>query len=171
MTVLMSSQIFPVVVMIITIYNLYMRLHLLNTHAGLILADVASTLPLAIMMIKSFFDTIPVSLDEAAKIDGAGRMKTLIDIIFPLVKPGVVAIAIYTFMGAWDDYLMASIIMQRSEMRTITVGIAEAFFSEYSYDYSGMMAFVVCGAAPIVLAFTFLQKYLISGLTSGAVKG
>lgn len=171
LAILMSSQIFPVVVMMITIYAFFMRFHLLNTHVGLILADVASALPLAITMIKSYFDTIPRSLDEAARIDGAGRLQSLWHIIMPLIKPGIVAIAIYTFLGSWDDYLMASIVMQKTEMRTITVGIAEAFFGEYSYDYAGMMAFVVCGALPIVVTFTALQKHLIAGLTAGAVKG
>ncbi len=171
LTVLMSSQIFPIVVMMITIYSLFMNLKLLNTRVGLILADVAATLPLAITMLKSFYDTIPTTLDEAAKVDGASRMRVLTNIVFPLVKPGLISVAIYTFMAAWDDYLMASIIMQKSEMRTITVGIAEAFFGEYSYDYSAMMAFVVFASIPAIIGFSSVQKYLISGLTEGAVKG
>ena len=110
-------------------------------------------------------------MDESAKIDGAGRLRTLVTIIFPLVLPGVVAVCIYTFLNAWDDYLMALIIMQAPNMKTLTIGIAETFLGEYAYNYGGMMAFAVVGSLPIVIMFIFLQKYMIAGLTAGAVKG
>lgn len=171
LTTILSVQMFPVVVILISLYAFYRNLNMLSTYQGLILADTTFALPLAIMLIKSFFDTVPQSLDESAKIDGAGRIRTLLQIIFPLVLPGVVAVCIYTFLNAWDDYLMALIIMQDQGMKTLTVGIAETFLGEYAYNYGGMMAFAVVGSAPIVLIFIFLQKYMIAGLTAGAVKG
>ena len=171
LTTLLSVQMFPVVVILISLYVFYLRLDMLSTYRGLILADTTFALPLAIMLIKAFFDTVPKSLDESAKIDGAGRIRILTQILFPLVLPGVVAVCIYTFLNAWDDYLMALIIMQDPNMKTLTIGIAETFLGEYAYNYGGMMAFAVVGSAPIVIIFIFLQRYMITGLTAGAVKG
>ena len=171
LTSILSVQMFPVVVILISLYAFYIRMNMISTYRGLILADTTFALPLAITLIKSFYDTVPQSLDESAKIDGAGRIRTMLSIVFPLVIPGVIAVCIYTFLTAWDDYLMALIIMQNQSMKTLTIGIAETFLGEYCFNYGGMMAFAVAGSIPIILIFIFLQKYMISGLTAGAVKG
>ncbi len=161
----------PIVVILISLYTFYMRWNLLNTYRGLILIDTAFALPLAINLMKSFFDTLPKSLDESATIDGAGRLRTLWSILMPLVLPGLLAVGIYTFLNAWDDFLMALTIMQDTNMKTLTVGLAQSFLGEYAYDYGALMAFSLCGSLPVVLIFVFLQRYMISGLTAGAVKG
>ena len=166
-----SVQMFPVVVILTTLYGFYNSWRMLDTYRGLILADTTFALPLAITLMKSFFDTLSKSLDEAARIDGASRMRVLLHILLPLVVPGLVAVGIYTFLNAWDDYLMALTIMKSNEMRTLPVGIAQSFLGEYSNDYGGLMAFAVAGSLPIVLLFIFFQKYLVSGMTAGAVKG
>ena len=171
MTFIMSVQMFPIVVILISLYTFYMRWNLLNTYRGLILIDTAFALPLAINLMKSFFDTLPKSLDESATIDGAGRLRTLWSILKPLVLPGLLAVGIYTFLNAWDDFLMALTIMQDTNMKTLTVGLAQSFLGEYAYDYGALMAFSLCGSLPVVLIFVFLQRYMISGLTAGAVKG
>lgn len=171
MTFIMSVQMFPIVVILISLYTFYMKWGLLNTYRGLILIDTAFALPLAINLMKSFFDTLPKSLDESATIDGAGRLRTLWSILMPLVLPGLLAVGIYTFLNAWDDFLMALTIMQDMDMKTLTVGLAQSFLGEYAYDYGALMAFSLCGSLPVVLIFVFLQKYMISGLTAGAVKG
>lgn len=170
-SLLMSVQMFPTVVILISLYVFYRNFNMLNTYHGLILADATFTLPLSIMLSRSFFDTVPRSIDDAARIDGAGRTRTIIQIAFPLVLPGVVAVAIYTFLNAWDSYTVPLIIMTKQNMKTLPVGIAETFLGEYSHNYGGMMAFAFAGTLPIVLIFVFLQKYMISGLTAGAVKG
>lgn len=166
-----SVQMFPVVVILTTLYGFYNSWGMLDTYRGLILADTTFALPLAITLLKSYFDTIPKSLDEAARIDGATRMRVLFNVLMPLVIPGLVAVCIYTFLSAWDDYLMSLTIMKSNAMRTLPVGIAQSFLGEYSNDYGGLMAFAVAGSAPIVVLFVFFQKYLISGMTAGAVKG
>lgn len=158
-------------VILISLYTFYTRWNLLNTYRGLILIDTAFALPLAINLMKSFFDTLPKSLDESATIDGAGRLQTLWSILMPLVLPGLLAVGIYTFLNAWDDFLMALTIMQDTNMKTLTVGLAQSFLGEYAYDYGALMAFSLCGSLPVVLIFVFLQRYMISGLTAGAVKG
>lgn len=170
-SLLMSVQMFPTVVILISLYVFYRNLNMLNTYHGLILADATFTMPLSIMLSRSFFDTVPRSIDDAARIDGAGRTRTILQIAFPLVLPGVVAVSIYTFLNAWDSYTVPLIIMTEQSMKTLPIGIAETFLGEYSHNYGGMMAFAFAGTLPIVLIFIFLQKYMISGLTAGAVKG
>lgn len=171
LTSVLSVQMFPIVVILITLYTFYVKWDLLNSYRGLILADTTFALPLAIMLMKAFFDTIPRSLDEAARIDGAGRFRTLFSVLLPLTKPGLIAVGIYTFLTAWDDFLMALVIMQKNEMKTLTVGIAQSFLGEYAHDYGALMAFSVAGSLPIVVAFILFQKHMIAGLISGAVKG
>lgn len=167
---LLSAQIFPVVVIIISLYGFFSKLHLMNTYIGLILADVAMSLPLSVWMLKSFCDNVPRSLDEAAKIDGCGRWRTLTHVVFPLLKPGMLAVGIYSFLMSWDDYLIALVIMTKSGMKTLPVGIAETFLGEFGFDYAGMMTISVIASLPVLLLFLIFQKYMVSGLTGGAVK-
>ena len=171
MSAISSVQMFPTVVILITLYGFYNKWGLLDTYRGLILADTTFALPLAITLLKSFYDTISKSIDEAARIDGANRLQIMMSILLPLIVPGLVAVGIYTFLSSWDDYLMSLTIMKSNEMRTLPVGIAQSFLGEYSNDYGGLMAFAVAGSLPIVILFVFFQKYLVSGMTAGAVKG
>ena len=171
MTSILSVQMFPIVVILISLYTFYLQWGMLNTYGGLILAHTTFSLPLAVLLMKSFFDTIPRTLDEAAKIDGAGRMRTMVTILLPLTKPGLVAIGIYTFLHSWDDFILALVIMQETSMKTLSVGIAQSFLGEYAHDYGGMMAFAFAGSLPILILFAFFQKYMVMGLTAGAVKG
>lgn len=170
-TAIMSVQMFPIVVILISLYTFYFNWGMLNTYRGLILANTVFCLPLAVSLMTSFFYTVPKELDESAQIDGAGRIRILLQIVTPLTKPGMVAVAIYTFLQSWDDFLMSLIIMQDMNMRTLPVGIAQSFLGEYAHDYASMMAFAVVGSVPIVLIFLFLQKQMVEGMTAGAVKG
>lgn len=170
-TAIMSVQMFPVVVILISLYTFYFDWGMLDTYRGLILAHSVFCLPLAVSLMTSFFYTVPKELDESAQIDGAGRFRILIQIVTPLTKPGMVAVATYTFLQSWDDFLMSLIIMQDMNMRTLPVGIAQSFLGEYAHDYASMMAFAVVGSIPIVLIFLFLQKEMVEGMTAGAVKG
>lgn len=171
LTTIMSVQMFPIVVILISLYGFYTKWGLLNTYLGVILADTTFALPLAITLMRSFFDTLPRSLDESACLDGAGRIYTMLHILVPLTLPGLVAVGVYTFLSAWDDFLMALTIMITNDMKTLTVGLAQSFLGEYAHDYGALMAFAMAGSMPIVLVFVFFQKYMISGLTAGAVKG
>ena len=173
-TFLMSSilnvQIFPTTVIMISLFTFYADLNLLDTFTGLIIANCVFTLPFAIWFLKSFFDTIPTSLDESARIDGCGWFHTIVLIVAPLIKPGMVAVAIYSFMKAWDDFMFALIILKDSSKRTFPLGIAQSFIGEFSQNYAGMMAVSVIASVPIVILFILTQKQLISGLTAGSVK-
>lgn len=170
MTILLSVQMFPVVAILISLYSFFVGLRLNNTYPGLILADITMSLPLAVWMLKSFFDHVPRSLDESACIDGAGRLRTMLRIVVPLVKPGMLAVGIYTFLQSWDDYLFGLVLMNKQHLKTLPVGIAESFMGEFVHDYAGMMTMSVIASLPILLAFIFFQKYMVAGLTGGAVK-
>lgn len=167
---ILATQMFPGIVLLVSLYMIYRRLGLLNTYLALVLACTTRALPLSIWMLKGFFDTIPRSIEESAYIDGAGKLTTLYRIVTPLIKPGVVAVAIYSFMITWDDFIYALTLISRSEKRTLPAGIALAFLGEYGYDWARVMAASVAASVPVLILFVFLQKYMIAGLTAGAVK-
>ncbi len=168
---ILSIQMFPIVNILVSLYTLFNSWKLLNTYLGLILSSTTFCLPLSVMLLKSFFDTVPKSLDEAALIDGCGRIRVLWSILLPTIIPGILAVGIFTFMKSWDDFLFGLILIQEDVKKTLPVGLAQSFLGEYAHDYGGMMALSVCASFPIVLLFVFFQKYMISGMTAGAVKG
>ena len=168
---LTSAQMFPVVSRMISLYDLLGKIKLITTHAGLILALTAAMLPFAVMLMSSFFDGIPTALEEAASIDGAGRLQILVQIITPLVKPGMLAVGLYSFLMTWDDYLHAATLIQTDALRTLSAGVALRYLGELSYDWSLINSISVVGMLPMVVLFFFFQRYMISGLVAGAVKG
>ena len=168
---LMFSQMFPVVSRLISLYDILRSIHLLNTRTGLIFAITAAQIPFSTLLMSSFFDSIPRELEEAAYIDGAGKWYTLIRVVIPLTVSGLLAVGIYSFLMTWDDYLHASTLIQKDALRTLSVGIKLRYLGEFSYDWSLVNCISVVGALPMVFVFFFFQKYMIKGLTAGAVKG
>lgn len=171
MLCLLSAQMFPVVSRLISLYSTMGKLRLLNTYSGLIMALIASVLPFTIIMMSGFFDGVPRAIEEAAYIDGSGRLQTLFQVVVPLVKPGMVAVAIYSFLLTWDDYLHALTLIQTDSLRTLSVGVALRYLGELSYDWSLINTISIIGMLPIVILFFFFQRYMIQGLVAGAVKG
>lgn len=168
---LLFSQMFPVVSRLISLYGLLRDWGLLNTTAGLVLSITAGQLPFSITLMASFFDAVPRDLEEAAFIDGASRFKTMFQVVMPLVVPGLLAVGIYSFLVAWDDYLYASTLIQNDALRTLSTGVTLRYLGELSYDWSLVNSISVVGTLPMVFVFFFFQKYMIKGLTAGAVKG
>jgi len=168
---ILSTQMLPVVSLLIALYTMYNNYGLLNTRAGLVIALTTSCLPFSIWMIKVFFDNIPVALEESAKIDGASRFGILFRIVLPLTKPGLFSIGIYSFILSWDDFLYSITLINKDELRSLNAGIAIRYIGELSYDWSSIMTVCVTSIVPISLLFLFFQKYMVSGLTAGAVKG
>ena len=123
------------------------------------------------MLMASFFDRVPKALEEAAYVDGAGRLKVLWRIVVPLVKPGMLAVGIYAFLMTWDDYLHAITLIQTDSLRTMSAGVALRYLGELSYDWSLINTISIVGTVPMLLLFFFFQKYMIKGLVAGAVKG
>lgn len=168
---LLFSQMFPVVSRLISLYGLLRNWGMLNTIQGLVLSITAGQLPFSITLMASFFDSVPKDLEEASYIDGASRLKTMFKVVIPLVIPGLLAVGIYSFLVAWDDYLYASTLIQNDALRTLSTGVTLRYLGELSYDWSLVNSISVVGTLPMVFLFFFFQKYMIKGLTAGAVKG
>jgi len=160
---------FPAVIFLVPLFILMRWLGLVNTHGSLILTYLTFGLPLAIWLLKGFYDNIPVQLEQAARIDGATRFQAFVYIVMPLSVPGIIATAIYSFIGAWNEYIYAATFLTKNEQLTLPVGI-QRFFSENTTDFPGLMAASFIMSVPVVVLFLLLQKYFVRALTEGAVK-
>lgn len=166
----LSTQMFPAVVLLIALYTMYSKLGLINTYTALVLACTTSALPLSILVLKGFFDTVSPTIEEAATIDGAGRMHIMTRIVVPLIKPGIVAVGLYSFLVSWDDFLWSLTLTNKLEMRTLSAGISMLYLGEQSQDWARVMAAATCASLPVLVVYIFLQRYMIEGLAMGAVK-
>jgi multiple sugar transport system permease protein len=160
---------FPAVVFLVPLFILMRLLGLVNTHGSLILTYLTFGLPLAIWLLKGFYDNIPYQLEQAARIDGASRFQAFVLIIMPLSVPGIIATAIYSFIGAWNEYIFAYTFINKNDRLTLPIGI-QRFFSESSSDFPGLMAASFMMSVPVVVLFLLLQRYFVRALTEGAVK-
>jgi multiple sugar transport system permease protein len=160
---------FPAVVFLVPLFILMKALGLVNTHGSLILTYLTFGLPLAIWLLKGFYDNIPIQLEQAARIDGATRFQAFIFIVMPLSTPGIIATSIYSFIGAWNEYIYAYTFLTKQSQMTLPVGI-QRFFSENATDWPGLMAATFIMSVPVVVLFLVLQKYFVRALTEGAVK-
>ena len=160
---------FPAVVFLVPLFILMKVLGLVNTHGSLILTYLTFGLPLAIWLLKGFYDNIPIQLEQAARIDGATRFQAFLLIVMPLSTPGITATAIYTFILAWNEYIYAYTFLPRHDQMTLPVGI-QRFFSENATDWPGLMAATFLMSIPVVVLFLVLQRYFVRALTEGAVK-
>ncbi|HET6450853.1 MAG TPA: carbohydrate ABC transporter permease [Spirochaetia bacterium] len=166
---LMSSYMMPPIAIVIPGYFILKHLGLLDTQVGLILVDVTFILPLVVWIMRGFFLSIPLELEEAARIDGSSRLGALLRIILPLSAPGLVSAAVFCFIASWNEYLYA-FLYTSMQARTLPVLIGE-FTTKVGTDYLRMAAAgVVASLPPVALALVF-QRFLIRGLTEGAVKG
>ncbi|MDR1536204.1 MAG: carbohydrate ABC transporter permease [Planctomycetota bacterium] len=168
---ILVTQMFPMVVLLIPLYILYLKAHLLNTWVGLVLAFTSFALPFGVWMIKGFIDTVPVEMEEAAMIDGCSRVGALFKVVLPMIVPGVAATAIFAFLDAWNNLLFPLTLVNELEMKTLPPGMILSFMGQFRADWGGMMATSFLTTLPIVILFVLLQRYLVAGLTAGAVKG
>ena len=164
------SQLFPLVLLVPPYYALMRNLGILDSHLSLILAYISFALPFSIWMLTGYFRSIPVELEEAAQMDGTTRLGAHLRVTLPLAGPGLAATVIYCFILAWNEFLFATTFISSPELRTLPIGL-HAFIGEYQTDWNLLMAGGVITTLPVVVLFVFLQRYLVAGLTAGAVKG
>ena len=168
---ILSVQMFPVVGLLLSVYIFFRSIHLINTHFGLVLVIATMSMPFCIWLIKGFFDDLPRSIEESAEIDGCTRLGILARIVVPLSKPGLLAIGLYTFMVAWDDFLFCLTLIVADKLRTLSVGISMRYLGDASFDWAQVTTVSVIGAVPMFCLFLFFNRYMIQGLTAGSVKG
>jgi multiple sugar transport system permease protein len=168
--VMLITQMFPLLMIIAPIYKIVGSLGLLNSLTSLIVVYTAFNIPFATFLMQSFFDGIPKDLEEAAMMDGCTRFQALRKVIFPLTLPGLGATLGFVFTAAWSELLFALMLISKNEAMTFPVGLL-TFVSKFSVDWGQMMAAGVLALIPSCLFLIFLQRYLVQGLTSGAVKG
>lgn len=171
MGMFMMSQAFPQAILLLSIYVLMQKLGLLGSYWALMISYVVFTLPVGTWTLKSYFDQLPDSLIESAKIDGAGNLRIMRQIIFPMAVPGMLSIAIYGFVWSWNDLLYSMTLVTDTAKRTLASGLVMTYLGEASTNWGAMMAASVISSIPVTIVFIFLQRYFIAGLTSGAVKG
>lgn len=171
---LLSTQMFPGVAFLIPYFILFSQIYktfgipMKNTYWGMILTYASFSLPFSILMIKNYIDAVPYDLDEQAKIDGASTLEIIFKVIFPVSLPGIVTIAIYSFLMSWNEILFATV-LTGSDTKTVSLGLLE-FLTAQEDKWGGMMAACIIVSIPVLIFFTFLQKYIVQGMTSGAVK-
>ena len=166
---IIAVQAIPPITLVIPLFGVVIALHLYNSYEGLILTYLVFTLPYSVVMMTAYFNSIPRELDEAARIDGAGSMRTLLRVILPLARPGLVAVGFYAFMISWNEFLFALTLTQTDNMRTVPVGLT-LLMGQYNYQWNQIMAMSVLGCLPVVVLFLIFQRHFVSGLSSGAVK-
>ena len=160
----------PYQALFLPIYIIGFNLKLTNTRYGIIFMYIATTISFGVFLMTSFMSTVPVELEEAARIDGCSIIKTYFKIAFPLLKPAMATLIIMQSFQIWNDYLLASLFVSKKQLKTLTVAI-QSLFSAQTSDYTTAMAAIVISILPIAILFISLQKYFIKGMTVGAVKG
>ncbi|MFH8572313.1 sugar ABC transporter permease [Streptomyces sp. NPDC017993] len=170
MWLLLITQMFPVAVLIVPLYNLMASLGLLNQPTGLIITYLTIAVPFCAWMMKGYFDTIPVEIDESGRVDGLNPFGTFWRLVLPLARPGLAVTGFYTFVTAWAEVAYASAFMTGEENLTLAGGL-QTFVNQYTNDWGSMTAAAVIIAVPAALVFAFAQRHLVSGLTAGTTKG
>ena len=167
--IILAVYLFPGIVLSVPLFVLLARVGLTGSLAGLFLVYVASTVPVALYMMRNYFIALPISIEEAATVDGASLPRMLWNIILPVAIPGVVSTAIYTFMIAWNEYFYALLfLVQRREQWTAPLGIAQ--LSDFDVPVTVLLAGSITVTVPVIILFSIVQRFLIDGLTSGAEK-
>lgn len=167
---LLATQMIPAAMLTVPIYILAVRLGLFNSYRGLLLAYSVGSIPFSIWILKGYYDTIPVDLEEAAMIDGASRITAFIRVILPLSTPALAIVFLFNFMQAWNDFLLARIMLQKEELLTWTLGLVR-MQGQFQTQWGQFAAASIIVSIPVMALFLYSSKWLISGLTLGSVKG
>lgn len=168
---ILVSQVFPTILVIIPLFLLLKQIHLLDQLPGLIIVYVVYTLPFCLWMLIGFVQRIPRDLEEAAAIDGAGRIRTLVSVVLPLLRPGVVATALFAFISSWNEFLFALVLLQTPSKVTLPLTLARFVGAEGQVQLGPLAAAALLATIPSLIFFALIQRRLTSGLLTGAVKG
>jgi ABC-type glycerol-3-phosphate transport system permease component len=167
---LLLLQMFPLVLIMIPLYNIFLNLRLVGTLTSLIVANGTFSMPFAIWLLVGFFDVMPREIEESGTIDGCNRWQIFYNLVVPLASPCIASAGIFTFINSWNEYMMANILIKSDLVKTLPVGLA-TFIQQFGAEWGSLMAAATMTLLPVVFFLVFTQKYIVQGLTAGAVKG
>jgi len=167
---ILMTQMFPATMLLLPLYLLMRKLHLVDTLGGVMVAYVATALPFCIWTMKGYYDTIPTALNEAALIDGCSPFQAFFRVTLPLSTPALVITALFSFMTGWSEFMVARVMLASKELMTLPLGL-ESLFTTYQTEWANYAAGSLLVCIPVVVLFLVLNRYLVSGLTLGSVKG
>jgi ABC-type glycerol-3-phosphate transport system permease component len=165
--VILLTYLFPAVLLVVPMFIILRNLQLTDNYASLVIVHTATGLPLGLWLLRAYFQSIPIELDQAAMIDGASRLETLVDVLLPQAIPGMISIFIFIFVFSWGDYLWPLILITSRSQMTLPLGI-HTYMNDMGFEWGPLMALTVVFALPVVVLFTFLQSRLVRGLGAGA---
>lgn len=169
--IVLFTYLLPAVVLLLPLYLMVSRIGLANSLFGLVLAYVTVCLPFALWLLRSFFAGIPIELEEAAMIDGAGRLRAFIDVVLPQALPGIISTALFSFILSWNEYLYALVFINVDDRKTLPPGVLTMLNQNQNVEWALLMAASVLMTLPVLIFFSLLQKHLTRGFGAGAVKG
>ena len=169
MLIVLITQMFSPTSLVVGLYREFFDLTLVNTYLSIIITNSAFNLAFAIWILQGFFSSIPKEVEEAAHLDGAGRFRTLWSVMLPLTLPGLVTTVIFTFIAAWNEYVVALTLMQDDSRKPLTVGIS-SYVTGYQQHWDELFAASLIAVVPVVILFAMIEKHLVGGLTAGSVK-
>ena len=167
---LLATQMFPTVASAIPLYLILNALHLLNTRTGLVVCYASTSVPFAIFQLRAAFEAIPVDLEEAAMVDGATRFEAFLRVVLPAARPAIAVTALFAFMSAYNEFILAATLLGKEEMFTLPV-VLKRFIGEYHAEWEKFAAGALVVSIPVMALFYLAQRHLVAGLTSGGVKG
>lgn len=169
MRFLLTTYMFPPILMAVPYSMIMAKLNLMNTRVGLVIVYLSFSVPYAVWLLVGFFQTVPLEIEEAARVDGAGKLRVFGKIVLPIVAPGVVAVAIYTFINAWNEFLFSLILMNSTNKMTVSVALKSLEGAEI-FDWGTMMAASAVVVVPSVIFFMLIQRQIAGGLAQGSIK-
>ena len=169
LVLVLVTQMFSPTALVVGLHREFFELDLINTYAALILTNAAFNLAFAVWILRAFFASIPREIEEAAAVDGCGRLRVLWRIVLPLSRPGVVTALIFAFIAAWNEYIVALTLMTDPDKKPLTVGIT-SYVTAYVQHWNSLFAASVIAIVPVVVLFALIERHLVAGLTAGSVK-
>lgn len=166
---LLFGQMMPAIIVLIPLFNIFNKINLIDTYYALILANLTITLPLSVLMFRSFFQKVPKELEEAALVDGCTSLGAIFRILIPISKPGIISVIIFSFIISWDEYLYALNFSRSASIKTLPIILSE-YTTIYSVDWGGMMSASTIVSLPVILIFLIANKYFVKGLYEGSIK-